>query len=77
MSGSCNICLFNINYIDGAIVRVLTAGAIDREFEPQSCQSKDYKIAMCCFFSNHTSLLSMTNWLRIRKNGSSDATCPP
>jgi hypothetical protein len=27
---------------------VLTSSAVDREFEPRSGQTKDYKIGICC-----------------------------
>ena len=31
------------------MVSVLTLSAVDCGFEPQSCQTKDYKIGICCF----------------------------
>ena len=31
------------------MVSVLASSAVDRVFEPQSGQTKDYKIGMCCF----------------------------
>ena len=42
--------------IGGVIVSVLDSGAVDREFEPRSGQTKDYKIGMCCFSAKHTVL---------------------
>ena len=35
-----------------------TSSAIDRGFEPQSGQTKDYKIGMCCFSAKHAKLRS-------------------
>ena len=35
---------------------VLASSAVDRVFEPQSGQIKDYKIDICCFFANHAAL---------------------
>ena len=31
------------------MVSVLASSAVDRTFEPQSDQTKDYEIGMCCF----------------------------
>ena len=39
------------NGIGGVMVIVLASSAIDRGFEPQSIQIKDYKIGVCCFSS--------------------------
>jgi hypothetical protein len=42
----------NINQkhrIGGVMVCVLASSAVDRGFEPQSGQTKDYKIGICCF----------------------------
>jgi hypothetical protein len=35
------------------MVSVLTSSAVDRGFEPQSGQTKDYKIGICCFSAKH------------------------
>jgi hypothetical protein len=32
--------------------------AVDREFKPQSGQTKDFKIGICCFSTKHTTLRS-------------------
>ena len=46
-----------INCIGGVMVSVLASSAIiDRVFEPRSGQTKDYKIGICCFSANHTTL---------------------
>jgi hypothetical protein len=38
------------------MVRVLASSAVDRGFEPQSGQPKDYKIGICCFSAKHAAL---------------------
>jgi hypothetical protein len=35
---------------------VLASSAVDREFEPRSGQTKDYKIAICFFSAKHEAL---------------------
>jgi hypothetical protein len=50
--------------ICGVMVSVLTLSAIDRGFEPQSGQTKDYKIGICCFPAKHTALRRKSkDWL--------------
>ena len=44
------------NRIGGVMVSMLASSAIDRRFEPQSGQTKDYKIGICCFSTKHTTL---------------------
>jgi hypothetical protein len=36
------------------MVSLLASSAVYREFEPQSGQTKDYKIGNCCFYAKHT-----------------------
>jgi hypothetical protein len=38
------------------MVSVLVSSAVDREFEPRSGQTKDYKIGICCFSAKHAAL---------------------
>jgi uncharacterized membrane protein (Fun14 family) len=38
-----------LDHIGGVMVSVLALSAVDREFEPQTGQIKDYKIGICCF----------------------------
>jgi hypothetical protein len=46
------------------MVTVLAASAVGRGFEPQSCQTKDYKIGICCFSTKHAALRRKSkNWL--------------
>ena len=40
------------------MVSVLSSSVVDRGFEYQSGQTKDYKIGMCCFSAKHASLRS-------------------
>ena len=35
------------------MVSMLASSAVDRGFEPQSDQTKHYKIGMCCFSGEH------------------------
>jgi hypothetical protein len=46
------------NRIGSVMVGVLASNAVDREFEPRSGQTKEYKIGICCFSAKHTSLRS-------------------
>jgi len=40
------------------------SGAVDRGFEPQMGQTKDYKIGMCCFSAKHAALRRKSkDWL--------------
>ena len=64
--------------IGGVIVSVLDSGAVDREFEPRSGQTTDYKIGICCFFTKDAALKrerAKTGWLGIRIMCQSVATC--
>ena len=36
------------NRIGGVMVSVLASSAVDRGYEPQSDQTKDYKLGICC-----------------------------
>jgi len=58
------------------MVSVLASSAVDREFEPQSGQTKDYKIGIYCF-SAEQGERAKTNWLGIRIMYLSGATCLP
>ena len=70
--------------IGGVIVRVLDTGssAVDREFEPRSVQTKDYKVGVCVLLlhlarSTKERERATTGWLGIRIKCSSGATCLP
>jgi hypothetical protein len=54
-----------MNRIGGVMVIVLASSAVDREFEPRSGQTKDYKIGMCCLSAEHEAFplwLSDSEW---------------
>jgi hypothetical protein len=42
-----------VNRISGVMVSMLASGAVDRVFNPQLGQTKDYKIGICCFSAKH------------------------
>ena len=46
----------NDNCISGVMVSMLTSSVVDHGFEPRSGQTKDYKIAVCCFSAKHAAL---------------------
>ena len=48
--------LCKYNRIGGAMVSMLASSANDRGFEPQSGQTKDYTIGICCFSDKHAAL---------------------
>ena len=56
-----------INRIGDVMVSMLTLSVVDRDFEPRSCQTKDYKIGICCFSAklSHRSLRATIGWLGI------------
>ena len=46
------------------MVSVLASSAVDRGFEPQSGQAKDYKIGIYCFSAKHAALRRKSkDWL--------------
>ena len=46
------------------MVSVLTSSVVDRGFKPQSGQTKDYKISICCFTAKQAALRSKSkDWL--------------
>ena len=61
------------NRIGGVIVCVFASNAIDRGFEPQSGQTKDYKIGIWCFSAKHTALRGKSkDWSARNKNNVSE-----
>ena len=43
---------------------MLASSAVERGFEPRSCQTKDYKIGICCFSAKHAALRRKSkDWL--------------
>ena len=56
------------------MVSVLASSAVDREFEPRSGQTKDYKIGICCFSAKHEALRRKSkDWLVRNQNNVSDS----
>ena len=46
------------------MVSVLTSSVVNRGFESQAGQTKDYKIGSCCFSAKHTAYRRKSNdWL--------------
>jgi hypothetical protein len=46
------------------MVSVLDSSAVDRGFNPQSGQTKDYKIGICCISAKHIALRRKSkDWL--------------
>jgi hypothetical protein len=61
------------NRIGDVMVRVLASSAVDRALEPRSCQTKDYKMCICCFSAKHTTSRSKSKyWLARNQNNVSE-----
>jgi hypothetical protein len=55
------------------MVSVLVTSEVDRTFEPQSGQIKDYKIGICCFYAKHATLRRKNkDWLARTRNNVSE-----
>ena len=55
------------------MVSVLASSAVDRGFEPQSGQTKNYKIGICCFSAKHAALMRKSkDWLARNQNNVSE-----
>jgi hypothetical protein len=55
------------------MVSVLASSVVDRGFEPQSGQNKDYKIGICCFSTKDTVLRRKSKeWLTRNENNVSE-----
>jgi hypothetical protein len=60
-------------FIGGVMVSVLASSAVDRGFEPQSVQTKDYTIGICCFSAKNAALRSKSkDWLARNQNNVSE-----
>ena len=58
----------NLNRIAGVMVSVLTSSTVNCEIEPPSSQTKDYKIAICCFSAKLAALRRKSkDWLAQNK----------
>ena len=61
------------NHIGGVMVSVLASSEVDCRFEPQSGQTKDYKIDIWCFSAKHAALRRKSkNWLAHNQNNVSE-----
>ena len=62
------------NCIGGVMVSMLVSSAVDRGSKPQSGQTKDYKIGICCFSAiKHAPLRSkIKDWLSWNQNNVSE-----
>jgi hypothetical protein len=48
----------------GVMISVLASSVVDRELEPRSGQTKDYKIGHCCLSAEHAALRRKSkDWL--------------
>jgi hypothetical protein len=55
------------------MVSVLVSSEVDRGFEPQSGQTKDYKIGICCFSAKQASLRRKSkDWLAWNRDNVSE-----
>jgi hypothetical protein len=55
------------------MVSMFASSAVVRGFEPQSGQTKDYKIGICCFSAKHTTLRSKSkDWWAPNQNNVSE-----
>ena len=51
------------------MVSVLASSAIDCGYEPRSCQTKEYKIGICCFSAKNAALRRKSkDWLARNQN---------
>jgi hypothetical protein len=61
------------NSIGGIMVSLLTSSVVDREFEPRSGLTKDYKIGICCFSAKYVALSRKSkDWLAWNQNNVSE-----
>ena len=61
------------NRIGSVMASVLASSAIDCGYEPRSCQSKEYKIGICCFSAKNAALRRKSkDWLARNQNNVSE-----
>ena len=59
-----------MNRIGGVMISVLASRKVDRGCEARSNQTKDYKIGICCFSSQHAALNRKSkDWLHGSESG--------
>ena len=66
-----------MNRISDVMVSMLASSAVDRGFQSQLGQTKDYKIGICCFSAKHAGEKAKIDWIGIRIICPSGATCLP
>ena len=55
------------------MISVFVLSAVDRGFEPQSGQTKGYKIGICCFSAKHAALRRKSkDWFARNQNNVSE-----
>jgi hypothetical protein len=60
-------------HIGGVMFSVLPSSVVDRGFEPQSGQTKDYQISICCFSAKRAALRRKSkDWLARNQNNVSE-----
>ena len=61
------------NHIDSVMVSVLASSAINCGYELRSCQTKEYKIDICCFSAKNAALQRKSkDWLARNQNNVSE-----
>ena len=68
--------LQNMNdLISDVMVSVLASSGVDRGFQPQSGQTKEYKIDLCCFSAKHAALRRKSKgWLARNRDNVSECS---
>jgi len=60
---------FPLNPTVSAVKWLACSSAVDREFEPWSGQTKDFKIRICCFSAKHAAFRRKNkDWLARNQN---------
>jgi hypothetical protein len=55
------------------MVSMLASSVVDRGFEPQSGQTKDFKVGICCFSAKNAALRRKSkDWLALNQNNVSE-----
>ena len=61
------------NRIGCVMVNVVASRAVDRGSEPRSCQTKDYKLGIRCFYAKHAALKRKNkDWFAQNQNNVSE-----
>ena len=69
----CSHNISSLNHIGGVMVSVHASNAVDRGFEPQSGQTKHFKIGIWCFSAKQSALRKKSkDWLARNQNNVSE-----